>query len=99
MSHIEDKTVAHLAKLSRIAVTEEETKSLQKDLSRILDFVEQLDELDLEGSTLCNQIIKDHKHLMRDDVVKDLLPRDAFLKNAPDHMGGMVKVPPIIKKD
>ena len=99
MSNIKDETIANLAKLSRIAVTESEKKSLQQDLSRILDFVEQLDELDIEGSHLCNQVIKDHKHLMREDVVKGLLPRDAFLKNAPDHMGGLIKVPPIIQKD
>lgn len=99
MSNINDHTVANLAKLSRIAVTEDETKSLHNDLTRILDFVELLDELDLKNSHQCNQVIKNHKHLMRDDHVQDILPRDAFLKNAPDHVGGMIKVPPIIIKN
>lgn len=99
MSKIQDQTVENLAKLSRIAVTKDEAKSLHKDLDRILDFVELLEELDIQGSYACNQVIKDHKHLMREDQVKNLLPRDAFLKNAPDHLGGLIKVPPIIIKD
>jgi aspartyl-tRNA(Asn)/glutamyl-tRNA(Gln) amidotransferase subunit C len=99
MSDIKDETVETLAKLSRIAVTKEEAKALHNDLSKILDFVNLLDELDTEGSFACNQVIKDPKHLMREDRVKDLLPRDAFLKNAPDHLGGLIKVPPIIIKD
>ena len=99
MTEITDELILNLARLSRIAVTPTEVQSLHKDFSRILDFVEQLDELDLEGSHLCNQVIKDHKRLMREDQVQDLLPRDAFLKNAPDHVGGMIKVPPIITKD
>lgn len=99
MSQIEDEVVSNLAKLCRIAVTEDETKALKKDLSRMLDFIEQLDELDVEGSHLCNQVIKDSKRSLRADEVKDLLPRDVFLSNAPDHLGGMIKVPPILKKD
>lgn len=98
MSEITDEQIQNLAKLSRIAVTPDEVVSLHKDFAKILDFVEELNTLDLEGSHLCNQVIKDQQHLMREDEVKDLLPRDAFLKNAPDHMGGMIKVPPIIKK-
>lgn len=99
MSYIKDETVENLAKLSRIAVTKDEAKALYHDLTKILDFVDLLDELDTEGSFSCSQVIKDPKHLMREDRVKELLPRDAFLKNAPDHLGGLIKVPPIIIKD
>ncbi|MCH9633557.1 MAG: Glutamyl-tRNA(Gln) amidotransferase subunit C [Chlamydiae bacterium] len=99
MSHIDAEKVTYFAKLARIAITKDEANQLQKDLTRVLDFVEQLDELDVSDTQRCTQVIKDHKHLMREDEVTDLLPRDVFLKNSPEHMGGLIKVPQIIIKD
>lgn len=99
MSEMKDDAVENLAKLCRIAVTQNEKKDLKKDLSKMLDFIEQLDKLDVEGSHLCNQVIKDSTRTLREDTPGELLPRDEFLNNAPDHLGGMIKVPPIIKKD
>jgi Asp-tRNA(Asn)/Glu-tRNA(Gln) amidotransferase C subunit len=37
------------------------------------------------------------KDQMREDEIKDLLPRDQFLAGAPDQIGGMVRVPPVMK--
>lgn len=99
MSDITDENIDHLAKLSRIAVTQEDKKVLTQDLKRILDFIEQLEQVDTEGIQTCDFVLKNHRQLLRDDKVEDILPRDEFLKNAPDHMGGMIKVPPIIKKE
>lgn len=99
MSQVHDETIELLARLSRIAVTKNEALKLKDDLTKMLDFIEQLDQLDVEGFHLCNQVIKDTKRSLRKDQVKDLLPRDTFLKNAPDHLGGMIKVPPVLKKE
>lgn len=99
MSDITDATIEHLATLSRIAVTKQDKEVLFKDLNRILDFVAQLEKVDTEGVATCDFVLRNHKHLMREDKVENILPRDEFLKNAPDQMGGMIKVPPIIKKD
>ncbi|MCH9632558.1 MAG: Glutamyl-tRNA(Gln) amidotransferase subunit C [Chlamydiae bacterium] len=99
MSDLSDDTIEHLARLSRISVTEADKKILYQDLNRIVDFIDLLEQVDTEGVATCDFVHKHHKHLLREDKVKDMLPRDEFLKNAPDHMGGMVKVPPIIKKE
>ncbi len=99
MSELSDGTIEHLARLSRIAVTDADKKILYEDLNRIVDFIDLLEEVDTEGVATCDFVHKNHKHLLREDKVQDMLPRDEFLKNAPDHMGGMVKVPPIIKKE
>ena len=99
MSDISDQTIEHLAHLSRIEVTENDKKVLYEDLNRIIDFIDLLEQVDTEGVPTCDFVLKNHKHLLREDKVKDLLPRDEFLDNAPDHMGGMIKVPPIIKKE
>lgn len=98
MSEITDEVIENLAKLSRIAVTEEDKAGLFKDLDRIVDMIHLLDQVDTEGVPTCDFVHKHHRHLLREDKVEDILPRDEFLKNAPDHMGGMIKVPPIIKK-
>lgn len=99
MSDINDASIDHLAKLSRIAVTKEDKEALAEDLKRILDFIDLLDQVDTEGVPTCDFVLKNHRHLLREDRVEEILPRDEFLKNTPDHVGGMVKVPPIIRKE
>lgn len=99
MTEINDDTIEHLAKLSRIAVTKDEKRALHHDLKRIVSFINLLEKVDTAGVPTCDFVLKNHHHLLREDKVSDILPRDQFLKNAPDHMGGMIKVPPIIKKE
>ena len=76
-----------------------ESLKVEDDLKRILDFIDLLDQVDTEGVPTCDFVLKNHRQLLREDRVEEILPRDEFLKNAPDHMGGMVKVPPIIRKE
>ena len=99
MTEITDEDIDHLAQLSRIAVTKEDKKILTQDLKGILDFIDLLDQVDTEGVKTCDFVLKNHRHLLREDKVEEILPRDQFLKNAPEHMGGMIKVPPIIRKE
>lgn len=99
MTKLNKKFLKNLALLSRIHCTEEEEEDLLKDLSDIVSFVEQLQEIDTEDISPCHHILEDMKNVMRDDEVKDLMPRDVFLENTPDKIGGFVKVPPVIKKD
>lgn len=47
--HVDEKTVRRIARLARIKVTDDEAKGLEKELSGILDWVEQLNEVDVEG--------------------------------------------------
>lgn len=99
MSEITDEDIDHLAKLSRIAVTQEDKAILSKDLKRILNFINLLEKLDTEGVPTCDFVLKNHRQILRDDKIEETLSRDEFLKNTPDHIGGMIKVPPIIRKE
>lgn len=47
--HVDEKTVRRIARLARIKVTDDEAKGLEKELSGILDWVEQLNEVDVGG--------------------------------------------------
>lgn len=98
MSDITDETIENLAKLCRFELTKEDKVVLFEGLNKVIDFVEELNEVNTDDVDACHQVIKNHRHLMREDDVGELLPRDVFLKNAPDQIGGMIKVPPIIKK-
>lgn len=90
--------IEKLARLARIECSEEEKKKLSESLSRIVSYVELLDEVDTEGVLPCNHILEEHVNVFRIDAVGALLSREAFLANAPAQIGGMIKVPPVMKE-
>lgn len=98
MSTFDHLAFEHLKKLCRIQCTPEEEEEIHLSLQKVLQYVEQLNEVDTEGVPSCNYVLRSMlKNRMRGDVVKDLLPRESFLANAPDQVGGMVRVPPVLK--
>jgi aspartyl-tRNA(Asn)/glutamyl-tRNA(Gln) amidotransferase subunit C len=60
-------------------------------------YVAELDEVDADGFEPCYRVLETLKNIMREDVVGETLPRDLFLANAPSHVGGLVRVPPVMK--
>lgn len=100
MATLDKNTVKYLADLSRIAVSPEEEESLLKDLQKILHHVEQLNELDTSQVEPCTYVNKSLSQTpLREDVVEETLTRDVFLKGAPDQIGGMLRVPPVLKPE
>lgn len=88
-----------LSKLCRIACTEDEKKQFLTTLSSVLAYMEQLKEIETEGIPPCNTVLETVSNIMREDEVGDLLSRDLFLANAPSHVGGMIRVPPVLKQE
>jgi aspartyl-tRNA(Asn)/glutamyl-tRNA(Gln) amidotransferase subunit C len=74
--------VAHIAALARIRLGEAELEPLAADLSQILTWVEQLNELDTAGVEPMASVVATSLP-MRDDRVTDGDRRDAILGNAP----------------
>ena len=97
MEELKEQDIEKLSKLCRIECTDEEKKTLQGNLSKILNYVAQLQEVDTEGVPPCNNVLESMGTVWRDDEVGTLLPREQFLENAPAHTGGMIRVPPVIK--
>jgi aspartyl-tRNA(Asn)/glutamyl-tRNA(Gln) amidotransferase subunit C len=97
MADLNKKTIEELSKLSRIGCTEEEQEAILEDLKKILNYVEQLREIDTEHVPPCNHVLDDIVNVTRDDVVGEILKREEFLANAPSHIGGMIRVPPVLK--
>lgn len=96
MANLDKETIKNLTELCRIDCTEEEQTALLQDLKKILDYIDQLNEVDTENVAPAIQVSSDMVNVSREDSVKDIMPRDVFLKNAPSHTGGMIKVPKVL---
>lgn len=95
---MEEFDLNQLIKLCRIECTEEEKKAFQAHLAEIVNYVDQLKEVDTTGVEPCYRVLPTLTNVMREDVVGETLPRETFLANAPAHVGGMIRVPPVIKQ-
>lgn len=93
----EEKDLLKLTKLSHIEFDEKEKEKLLHSLQGVLKYVEQLKEVNTEGVATCNHVLENASNVMREDEIGEKLPREIFFSNAPDHTGGMIKVPTIIK--
>lgn len=93
---VDTKTVRHIAKLARIAVTDGEVEALVPELNNILGWIEQLGEVDVSGIEPMTAVIPNTLRL-RDDVVNDGGKRDDVLKNAPVAEHGFFAVPKVIE--
>ena len=81
-----------MAQLARLALTDEEVEEFRKELSDILQYVEQLQQVDISGLKPTNQVTG-LVNVMRDDKVRSYgyEPRD-LLKNVPEVQDDMIKV-------
>ena len=93
---VTNEQVRHIAKLARIAMSDEEIERLAPELNNILGWVEQLAEVNTEGVEPLTAVI-DLKLRLRDDVVNDGNIRDAILANAPEAQHGFFAVPKVIE--
>jgi aspartyl-tRNA(Asn)/glutamyl-tRNA(Gln) amidotransferase subunit C len=89
-------TVKKVASLARLAVSESEAEALVPELNGILNWVEQLGEVDVTGIDPMTAVIPNTLRL-RDDVVTDGNVRDKVLANAPQAEHGFFTVPKVIE--
>lgn len=84
--------VRKVARLSRIAVPEEKLESLAGELTGIMGWIEQLNEVDIDGVEPMTSVVE-AKLPLRDDVVTDGGIQDQVLANAPKSDEGFFVVP------
>jgi aspartyl-tRNA(Asn)/glutamyl-tRNA(Gln) amidotransferase subunit C len=85
--------VLHVARLARLALTEEEVERLGAQLNAILEAVGKVAELDLEGVEPTAHPL-DVVNVWAEDEPRPSLPVEEALANAPDREGGFFRVPP-----
>ena len=93
---VTNEQVRHIARLARIAMSDEEIERLAPELNNILGWVEQLQEVDVAGIEPMTAVIPNHLRL-RDDAVTDGGIRDEVLGNAPAAEHGFFAVPKVIE--
>lgn len=93
---VDKKTVSKVARLARIAVPEERLEPMAKELNTILAWIEQLNEVDVEGVEPMTTPVAMELPL-REDVVTDGNIRDQVLANAPRTEDGFFVVPKVVE--
>ena len=88
--------VRKVARLSRIAVPEERLEEMAGELNGILGWIDQLNEVDIEGIEPMTAVVAT-KLPMRDDVVTDGNIQDQILANAPSSADGFFVVPKAVE--
>lgn len=93
---VDTATVAKIASLARIKVSEAELEAMVPELNGILAWVEQLGEVDVSGIEPMTAVIENSLRL-REDAITDGGVRDAVLANAPARQDGFFGVPKVIE--
>jgi aspartyl-tRNA(Asn)/glutamyl-tRNA(Gln) amidotransferase subunit C len=89
---IDRDQVLHVARLARLRLSNEEIDRMAGELSKILQYVEQMNELDLDGVEPTSHVVE-LQNVLREDVPRPSLPRERTLEQAPDVAAGGFRVP------
>ncbi|MGZ5336284.1 MAG: Asp-tRNA(Asn)/Glu-tRNA(Gln) amidotransferase subunit GatC [Solirubrobacterales bacterium] len=89
---IDREQVLHIAKLARLRLGEDELERMSGELSKILEHVERIAELDLDGVEPTSHVIA-LENVLRPDEPRPSWPREDVLELAPDPAEGAFKVP------
>ena len=89
---IDREQVLHVARLARLELGEDEVERMAGELSTILEHVERISELDLEGVEPTTHVVE-LENVLRADEPAPSLPRERALEPAPDPADGAFRVP------
>jgi aspartyl-tRNA(Asn)/glutamyl-tRNA(Gln) amidotransferase subunit C len=89
---IDRDQVLHVAKLARLRLNDDEVDRMAAELSTILEHVETMNQLDLDGVEPTSHVV-DLTNVLRDDVPRDGLDRETALEQAPDRTESGFRVP------
>ena len=89
---ISDETREHVSILSKLALTKEERESARKDLCEMLDYIDQLNELDTSDIIPMSHVFAVN-NVFREDVVTNGDMREEMLSGAPGEKDGMFMAP------
>jgi len=93
---VDQATVRHIAHLARIAISDEDARNLEGELNTILDWVEQLSEVDTQGVAPMTSVVR-MAMKKRDDDVSDGGYVEKIVHNAPAREETFFMVPKVIE--
>lgn len=89
---IDREQVLHVARLARLRLTDDEIERMPAELSKILDHIEKIEELDLAGVEPTSHVVA-LENVLREDEPRESYPRDRILEPAPDPADNGFRVP------
>ena len=85
----------HIANLSNLTIREDQLDEYIKNMSSIINFANELNQLDTEDVDITTSILGEY-NVFREDELKESFDRDLLLSNAPSSQDGMFKIPKVI---
>lgn len=89
---ISDETIEYVGILAKLELSEEEKEQAKKDMGSMLDYIDQLNELDTTGVEPMSHVFP-VENVFREDVVTNGDSREEILANAPEEKDGAFVVP------
>ncbi len=94
---VEKDEVMQVARLAMLKLKEDQIDKFAAQFNEILDYMEQINELDLSQCEAAFHVTE-LRNVFREDKVKSSIDRDLALKNAPDPNDGAFRVPKVIER-
>ncbi|MFN6219227.1 MAG: Asp-tRNA(Asn)/Glu-tRNA(Gln) amidotransferase subunit GatC [Aphanizomenon sp.] len=95
---IDSQLVRKVANLARLELTADEETQFTTQLGNILDYIEQLNQLDVTNVAPTTRAI-DVSNVTREDILQPYPDREAILNSAPQQEGDFFRVPKILNAD
>ena len=96
MSTITNDDVRHLAQLSSLQMSDAEVESLRADIEKIINYINQLDELDTDGVKPTYQVTGLQNVWRNDEIIDSSVSRQQLLALAAEQSDNCVKVPKVL---
>lgn len=94
--YISDETIEYVGILAKLELSSEEKEEARRDMARMLDYIDKMNELDTEGVEPMSHVFP-VTNVFREDVVRDGGGRELVLANAPEQKDGAFKVPKTVE--
>ena len=94
---ITDNEIQNLAHLARLELNKSESVKMKKDLSKILDFVAAIEEIDIKNVEPL-VYMTDSENVLRNDIISSRLSLEKVMKNNPNPGSNYFTVPKVIDK-
>ncbi|MCF7916219.1 MAG: Asp-tRNA(Asn)/Glu-tRNA(Gln) amidotransferase subunit GatC [Candidatus Omnitrophica bacterium] len=93
---VDKEAVEYIAKLAKIEINDQESKFLSSQLSKIIDYIDKLKEVDTKEVEPMRGLYSDQS-LLREDKAKSNPAKINILKNAPARLDDFFKIPNVLK--
>lgn len=91
-NNISDETIEYVGILAKLELSQAEKEQAKKDMNRMLDYIDKLNELDTSGVEPLSHVFPVN-NVFREDVVENGDTREKLLSNAPEQKDGQFMVP------